>query len=423
MSEDALLPDKLINELTAVGEVDILVGFPTANNAGTVGHVLAAVQIGLVKYFPRARCLLIAADAQSTDGTPDAVIKASIENYAALLTSAPLRTMHRLATSYHPNLGRAGAWRIFVAVADLLHAKTCAVFSPDLESVTPEWVESLVRPVHKDGFDLVTPVYQRPKFGGLLIKNLISPMVYGVYGRSIREPAGPEVAFSRKLAAYLLNPEMWADEAVRLSPELLATTTSIVNNYRIGQSFLGPKVSKIKRSALNLVDNIRQVAGALFRLAETHNSFWIERKGTEAVPTLGFGYTVSLEPVRVQRRQMLQTFRGGIAELDGILSSILSPETLAEVKAIAGSGDDNLKYPDPLWTKTVYDFAASYHHSVINRDHLLQALAPLYQGRAGSFVAETQRAEPQELDQRLDRLSQEYEQELPYLMKRWAAES
>jgi glucosylglycerate synthase len=423
LAEDGILSDQFLNELTAVGGVDILVGTPTANDAATVGHVLTAIQIGLAKYFPRQRCVVVNADAQSRDGTEEAVSKATIENYGAMLTPSPLRTMHRLSTSYHPNLGRGGAWHIFAATADLLHAKACAVLSPDLESVTPEWLDSLIRPVYRDSFDLVAPVYQRPKFGGLLIKNIIAPMVHGVYGRSLREPAGTEMAFSGRLASQLLGADLWSDEAVRFAPELWATTTAIVNRYKIGQSFLGPKVVKAKRSSPDLVETIREAVGALFRMTELHRSFWAERKDSEDVPTLGFGYTVGLEPVRLHRQQMLQTFRHGVTDLDDIMTSILSPQTLSQVKALAASTDDDFNYGDELWVKTIYDFTASYHRSVINRDHLLQALAPLYQGRTSAFVSETQRAEPADLDQRLAQLSQQYEQGLPYLNERWSAES
>ena len=419
--DDDVLSDQFLNELTAVGQVDILVGVPTSNNAATVTHVLTALQIGLIKYFPRARSVLINVDAQSRDGTAEAVSNAVIKDYSALLTSSPLRTMHRLSTSYHPNLGKGGAWRILLAAADLLRARACAVVSADLESATPENVESLIRPVYTDGFDLVAPVYQRPKFSGLLIKNVVSPMVSGVYGRDLREPAGPELGFSARLGAALLNTNSWAEEAVRFAPELWATTTAIANRYKLCQSFFGPKPAVSRRSAPGLVDSIRQIVGALFRFTELHESFWTSRKETEPVQNFGFGYTVSLEAVRVQRRQMLQTFHKGILELQDMMSSILSPQTLAELKAIASSADNHFNYPDDLWARTIYDFAAAYHRSVMNRDHLLQALAPLYQGRASAFVAERLHSEPEALDERLEQVSRGYEKELPYLIERWTA--
>jgi len=69
--------------------------------------------------------------------------------------------------------------------------------------------------------------------------------------------------------------------------------------------------------------------------------------------------------------------------------------------------------------KTVYEFAASYHHSAIHRDHLLKALIPLYLGRTSSFVAENLETDSREFEQRLDALCLEYERLKPYLMERW----
>ena len=421
MAEEEFLTDKFLGELTAVGEVDVLVGIPTSNNAGTVAQAVTAAQAGLTRYFPRARSVVINADASSRDGTAEAVIGASIESYRALLKAAPLRTMHRLTTSYHPNLGRGGAWRIFAAAADLLRAKACAVISPDVSSLTPEWLDLLVRPVYKDGFDLVSPVYQRPALGGLLIKNVVSPMFHGVYGRALREPAGSEIGFSGKLASQLLNHQAWQEEAVQFAPELWATTTAVVSNCRIGQSYLGPRVLGSKRALPDVVTSIREVVGALFRFIEMHASFWKGPKNGEPVPSLGAEYSPATENVSVQQVQRLQTFRNGVTELTDILQSILSPATLTEIKAIAALADDQFQYPDPLWVKTVYDFEASFHHSVMNRDHLLQALVPLYQGRVSAFVAENQRAEPVSFEQRLDGLSHRYEEALPYLIERWGS--
>ena len=423
MAADSFLSDDFLDELTAVGEVDVLVGIPTANHAASVATVLTALQIGLIKHFPRARCMLIAADAQSSDGTADAVAAAFREGRDARLEWSPLRTMHRLMASYHPNFGKGGAWRIFATAADLLRAKACAIFSPDLEAITPEWVPNLVHPVYKDGFDLVAPVYQRPKFGGLLIKNVVSPLVAGVYGRSVREPAGTEMGVSGKLASQLLAADAWQDEAVRSAPQLWAATTAFANGAKVGQAFLGPKAPKPGHPSPDLVTSIRQVVGPLFRCMELHAGYWTERKDAEAVANLELGPAGNLEPVHVQRDQMLQTFRRGIAELDDVMAPILSRETLDAIKALSASSNGDFTFPDELWVKTVYDFAASYHHSVINRDHLLQALAPLYQGRIGAFVAEYERADPEGLDERLEQLSRRYEQDRPYLIKRWSGES
>lgn len=164
LAEVSVLSDELLRHLIAVGEVDILVGLPTFNNADTVDQVVRAIQIGFVKYFPRERTALIDLDGGSTDGTPEAVRNASIHDFRALLTAQPLRTLHRITTPYDRMPGRENAVRILFAAADLLRAKACAVVSADLQSITPEWIDALIRPIYREGFDLVTPLYHRHKF-------------------------------------------------------------------------------------------------------------------------------------------------------------------------------------------------------------------------------------------------------------------
>ena len=69
MTEESLLSDEFVRQLTAVGGVDILVGVPTLNNRTTVERVIDAILIGLVKYYPGERSVLINPDGGSKDGT------------------------------------------------------------------------------------------------------------------------------------------------------------------------------------------------------------------------------------------------------------------------------------------------------------------------------------------------------------------
>ena len=82
MAEGSILTDDFLRELMNVGEVDILIGVPTFNDAKTVGQVVQAVRAGLLKYFPRHRSVIINADGGSKDGTQDLVRAASISDSA-----------------------------------------------------------------------------------------------------------------------------------------------------------------------------------------------------------------------------------------------------------------------------------------------------------------------------------------------------
>ncbi len=420
--ETAELADDFLRQLTAAGEVDILLFVPTLNNRDTIGHVMNALQLGLVKYFPRERTAVLNADGGSHDGTTEVVRESIVKDFRAFLSANPLRTMHRITATYDSNKGSFGAVELLLSAAELTRAKACAVVSPDLQSISPEWVESLVRPIRREEFGFVAPIYHRHKYEGLLIKNLISPVFRAAYGFRIREPMGSEFAFSGQLASRLLESEGWQRRCCEVGPAMAMMAAAIANNFRVCQSFLGPRVYQARHQETDLVRLFQESVGALFQGLEAEAACWMNKSGSSPVPTFGFEYSVALQPVRVSRKRLLQGFRLGVEELVAILEVILAPETLRAVQELGRMSDAEFHFPDELWVKVVYEFAASYHRSVLARDHLLQALLPLYRGKVFSFVTETERATTAEIEKRREELCLVCERLKPYLLERWSQE-
>jgi glucosylglycerate synthase len=73
--------------------------------------------------------------------------------------------------------------------------------------------------------------------------------------------------------------------------------------------------------------------------------------------------------------------------------------------------------------RILYDFAAAYHRTAIARDHVLQALVPLYRGQLFSFLSEHARSTPEEMEADSEGLCLEFERQKPYLIERWKAKS
>jgi len=105
--------------------------------------------------------------------------------------------------------------------------------------------------------------------------------------------------------------------------------------------------------------------------------------------------------------------------LEPILSSVLDPETHAEIKSIVSLEEGKFRFRTELWVRTLYDFAASYHHAVINRDHLVQALAPLYRGMTFSYLVEHSDSSPAEMEAVSEALCVEFVRQKPYLREKW----
>lgn len=420
---ETYLSDDFLRQLTAAGEVDILVSVPTANNRQSIEHVINAIQIGLAKYFPRERAALMNPDANSRDGTQEIVKATAVRDFRSYLTASPLRSLRTLTTSYHPSRGQAGALRLIMAAADLLRAKACVVLSPDVTSLTPEWIDGLVRPVLCDGFDLLTPIYQRHRFEGLLVRNLLSPLVGAAYGWRLEEPAPSEAAFSGKLASFFLVQNVWQEDFMRYGAPIWMTTAALAQGFRAGQSFMGPKIYPPKRAAEDLVSTIQHFVGAVFQSLEMYETFWTQQTAYQSVPILGFPTELDLGPARLNRKKLFEMFQSGTREIASILEQVLSASTLQEVLETAKQDDTRCWFPDELWVKTVYEFAAAYHRRVMNRDHLLQALTPVYRGRISSYLRENRGSSMEQLRERRGALQTEYERLKPGFIESWTAKT
>jgi hypothetical protein len=420
LADESFLTDDFLRQLMNVGEVDILVGLPTHNNAKTIGSIVQTIQSGILQWFPRERAVIINADGGSHDGTPELVTSVSIDDVRPASNRNALRTLHSISTKYasSPSAANGVAFRTILAAAELLRARACVVMSPESANIEPEWLPRLLSPIYRDGFDLVTPTYRRHKFEGLLITNLLYPMTRALYGLRIREAYSPEFGFSGLLGSQFLAQNVWNDGTEGAGIELRFTLAAIAGKYRIGQSFLGEK-DRVERRAVDLVPALRQTVGALFTALEPDFPVWSVVAGSQPAPTTGTGQEVLLEPMRVNRKRLREMFASGVAELESVFQSILSPATVADLQRVASMGEDEFHYPAELWVRTVYEFAASYQKSVISRDHIIQALAPLFRGRVLTFLIENRNASAGDVENNVEALCLEFERLKPYLLQMW----
>jgi hypothetical protein len=419
LAEETLLTDDFLRQLINVGEVDILVGLPTHNNAKTIEPVIRAIQAGILQCFPRERAVIINADGGSQDGTAELVKGASIDDVRRGSTVQALRTLHVISTRYARSPEPGTALRTILAAADLLRAKACVVVSADATTIEPDWLQRLARPVYDDNFDMVCPIYRRQKFEGVLMRNLLYPMTRAIYGYRIREPFASEFAISGRLATDFLGKETWDDDWGSIGAEICLTIAAITGKYRVCQAFLGTK-GQLDRNASDVVAAMRRTVGALFSLLDRSLPLWSTIAGSQAVPTLGVQLEGIPESVRVSRKRLREMFATGVAQLRPVFQSILSASTLSELQRIAMLEVSEFNYPADVWAKTVFEFAASYHKSVISRDHIVQALVPLYRGRTLSFLVENRDVSGEDIERNVESLCGEFERLKPYLLKVWA---
>jgi hypothetical protein len=422
LAEDILLGDDFLRQLMSVGEVDLLVAIPTYNNAGTVAQAIQAIEDSYQQNFVRDRVVILNVDGGSTDHTTETILNMNGRKAGAHRGITSLRTVHRVTTQYGRNPSQGMALRTVLAAADLLRARSCAIVSPTT-ILDSSWIASLLRPAYRQDFAFVAPLYTRTKFQGLLARNLLYPMSRAVFGLRIREMYSDEWGFSGRLATQCLDQNLWGDEAVRARPEAWMAVTAICSGMKCCQSFLGPKAPPPAGSGPDIVETIRQTVGNLFWCFETFQDHWMDRTGTEAVPTFGSDHELTPEDAPASQEKSFELFRTGVKQLDDILSSILRPDTLSLIRKIAGVEAGKFRFESELWVRTLYEFAASYRRTVIARDHILQALVPLYRGQLYSFLQEHRASSLEEMEADSEALCLEFERQKPYLIERWKAKN
>lgn len=401
-----------------IGAADLLVGVPSFNNADTIGHVVRAVRAGLAKYFPGHKAVLVNADGGSTDGTPSIVANALVD-LELLFIGDQQSPLHRIVTPYHGIPGKGSAFRTIFEIARRLRVQACAVVDSDLRSITPEWVELLLRPIVQEGFDYVAPFYQRHKYDGTITNSIAYPLTRALYGYQVRQPIGGDFGFSGELACHYLNRHVWESDVARFGIDIWMTTEALTSGARVCQSFLGAKIHNPKDPAADLSDMLAQVTGALFSLMETHPTAWTSIRSSQPVPLFGFQYETGVEPINVNVDRMLEVFQQGLRDLQPLWGRMLSEESVAQLDALRGIPATIFNMPDSLWVKIIYDTALAYHAGVLPKDHLLKALTPLYLGRTASFVLQTQGLTTREAEHHIEALCRTFESHKEYLLTRW----
>ncbi len=419
MTHDVTEREGIHERITGIGEADILVGIPSYNNARTIGHVVRAVQAGFAKYFPDKRTVLVNSDGGSTDGTMDVVQATTIDDFQSILLSHRVASFSKIATPYHGIPGKGSAFRTVFEIAKALNVKACAVVDSDLRSITPEWIELLIKPVMNDGYDYVSPLYHRHKYDGTITNSIVYPLTRSLYGKIVRQPIGGDFGFSGKLAQFYLTKDVWETDVAKYGIDIWMTTSAIANDFNVCQAFLGAKIHDAKDPGADLSAMLFQVVAATFGLMEEYVSMWKKVKETEKVPVFGFHYEVGLEPVSVNIQRMIDKFALGTQELAPIWNDILSAGTLDFLNKLTRTPRKKFRMPDEIWVDIIYGFALAAHRKVINQEHLLKSLTPLYIGRTASFVIEAWESNAPEVEEKIERLCKVYEEHKTSFAERW----
>jgi hypothetical protein len=411
------LSDTLLRQLMAVGQVDILVGLPTLNNAATVVDVVRAIHVCFTRDFPRLRTVMINSDGGSTDGTPDLIRDAMFTEADIVLTSHSLRTLHRVVAPYHGLPGKHAALRTVFAAAALTQARALVVLDPAGPATSPERVTELITPVTRAEAEFLAPRYRRHPREGPLVTQLARPLVRALYGVALDEPLGVEFSCSGRFASHCLEQDIWDRETARFAIDLWLRAEAIASGFGLSQIWRPITASTGARASLR--ETVQQVVLALIESLRVHESFWIAADGPVELRTWGDDPATRPDPPSWDFAPLAEQARQDITQIRPLLDGVLDADLVAGLM-----GDVSipvLRLDDEQWVRLVYAIAAATRHGATSVEHLASMFVPLYLWRAAAFMAETSHEADAVVQARLDSLCQTFQRLKPVLVAHWSA--
>ncbi len=398
---------------------DIVLGILSFNNSDTISGVIQAARAGASEFFPGRRCLLVNADGGSKDGTQAIAQEAAAGTKDFLPIAYPMNPVNRRSPQYPGVPGKTSAIK---AVCNLMHehsAKACVVLDSGVRSFESSWVGALARPVIEEGYDLVSPCYLRHKFDGAIYSGIVYPFTRALFGRRIFQPMGGELAISASLAAHLLRQPQVNGNALESGSDLRITIEAITGGFRIAQAFLGPRVLGHDEPAIEVSSILAYTLHALFTEMERTVPAWQRVRGSERIPAFGRCGDIDAEATNVDINPLIQSFRLGYQSLQDIWRTVLPPATWMDLKRMSTENPDTFRFEDGLWARVIYDFALAWRMRLIDRDHLLRAMTPLYLAWFASWIRAVRDADAKHILAVLDALCFAFEMQKSHFISRW----
>lgn len=212
--------------------LDVVIGIPSHNEADSISHVTKTIDIGLRKYFPKLKVVIVNSDNDSSDKTKD-----------VFLSTLTIAKKVYLSTGKNSKGKGRNIFKIIKYAKDN-NAKAIALFDADVKSIENKWVKLLLSPILKeDGVDLITPLYRRNRMEGNTTNHLIYPYLYAIYGIRIQQPIGGEFALSKKLYVKIMNHKKWESTCL-YGIDIMITALALKDKMKIKQQYLGRKIHK-----------------------------------------------------------------------------------------------------------------------------------------------------------------------------------
>lgn len=407
LTEDAALPQDARERIRSGGAVDMVIGIPSYRNARTIGEVLEVLSDGVSSYFPDQRVLLVNADASSSDGTPRLVENA---------TFSP--NVSKLLTTYEGQVGKGSAIRAILEAAVLSRAKACLVVEARCPGITAEWLPALINPVFA-GMDVALAIYQSSPMAAALTDNLAYPFVRMLFSADLRDPLSSEFCVSCDMALDLISRDVWDTDVARFGFNPWLTVESLISNRPLVQVHVGYRgEGHLEPGVLNEVRFLHSV-GTLLRNLTTYRTLWSRDLPKRRVPYEGTVNPDAVVDGTASFDLLLHGFEEGQAAFAGQWRQIMRPQTLAQLLSLLDQPQDNFTFPPDLWADIVTEFGVVYSMGDGDPDKVVEALLPIFYGRAADYVRSAEGKTISERERIVQDLAETFVTRLPLLRRLW----
>ncbi len=400
--------------VSEIGSADVMVAIPAYNNEQTISRVMKVAAEGLSTFFADMRCVVFVCEGGSLDETKN----------VARMTDVGL-TVNKMVGTYRGDSGKGNALRaVFQAALDL-GVKGCVLIDGDMRSLTPDWVNNLLAPVVREGYDYVAPHYKRYKYDGTITNLIVYPLVSSLYGKKLRQPIGGDFGMSDEFIQLLEKQDVWDIFVGQFGIDVWMTICAITSKVKICQANLGAKVHGAKDPAFSLGPMYLHVLSTLFRSMNKFHEFWRDVTLVEDVRIKGTAVPWEPEPIPISITRLVEEFNMGMGHFASLYREILSQDTYMRLEQISRSevcqpeGYCDFHMPPDLWARIVYDIGIVFNCWKGNTHKLIDLSSPLYFGMVASIANRTLELDYDETEQVVDDIVRAFINEKVYLLERW----
>ncbi len=394
-----------------IDRADIVVSIPSYNGRYDLANTITVVDKGLSEFFGTHSSVIINCDCSSNGASKDMFLN--------LETRVP-----KIYIGGHDPGKKGKVLKASLEKVKELNATMFVVVEPDARNVQPGWIKKLVEPLEKN-FQFVAPLYVHHKDEDLLNSIIVYPMTRALYGWRIRKPVGGELALRKELIERMLEMDVWNQYVSSEGLALCLSTLAMCFRQPMCQAFINQPRRTVRKEEDEFLQYFNDVVGTVYSLMEPLERFWKKVKWSRPTAILGItGEDAEpAEELEINAEILHEKFLGGFRKYEDFWREVVSQNTYNKVLEIRNLDMDHFSFPGQTWTTILYDFAVAFKGKDEEyREHLIEALLPLFYGKALSYIKRTERMSVQQAEDTIETECMVFEENKPYLLSKWNEE-